>query len=483
MKERLIAIFNTAREKILNVNRKRMIIFVLSGMLVIIAISTIVPYFFADSSMLTGEATGSTLTDATDIELYTVKQEEITDRIEVLGQITFYEKVNISSKVNGRIEKVYLQEGKKVRKGQLLAQIERLPLKLQLQQQEAKLDISKRSFDLSRAKYENALRSVEIKLKTIEKAEADLKDKKVSFQNMDRMLKNKKKLYDIGGVSESDLESLKAQHTTLYTKYLLSKSDLDIQRVGYRDQDIQAEGYDVPKSAEKRIELLKKINTKIERAELEAARSKVHQARKSIESTQMLLRETSIRSPIHGVVAAKNMDAGEMIKDDSVIGTILNISKVFVSFNVSEKDVNKLKTGLPVEFTVDAVDDTTFKGSINRIVPVLDNKTRTVEVKVLVNNAKRELLPGMFARARIMLGSSNDKILVPSSSLLKKDGLQGELYVVKKGLAFKQKVTLGIEYDDGIEVKEGLQPEDIIISKGIHMVYAGMKVDKSKSKR
>ncbi len=103
---------------------------------------------------------------------------------------------------------------------------------------------------------------------------------------MDRILKNKTVLYDAGGLSESELKNLRTQHTTAYTAYQLAKSDLEIQQVGYRDEDIAAEGLKVPSSEKEKMELFKRINTKIERAELESARSRIAQAENNIQSTE-----------------------------------------------------------------------------------------------------------------------------------------------------------------------------------------------------
>jgi RND family efflux transporter MFP subunit len=421
--------------------------------------------------------TDKNLTENTGIEFLTVEKKDIADEIEVMGQILFYEKINLSSKVTGRLQKLYVREGSKVARRQLIAEVERLPLQIQLRQQLAELDIARKTFELTKSKYENALKAIEIKLKTIEKAKADLEDKKVSYQNMDRILKNKRILFKAGGVSESDLESLKAQHKTSYTKYMLAESDLEIQKVGYRDEDIIAEGYSVPKSEKARMELIKKINTKIERAELEASRSKIHQTMQSIESTKILIQETYIRSPINGVVASKNMEAGEMIKEDSVIATLMNIDRVFIAMNVNEKEIKKIKSGQTVIFTVDAIGNENFKGSIDRITPVLDQKTRTIEIKAVMDNPGKRLLPGMFARAHIQCGTLENKIAVPLSSLIKREEDAGLLYIVKKGITFKQKVKLGAVFKNSIEIVEGIQPGDVIIAAGVNLVYPGMKIE------
>lgn len=410
------------------------------------------------------------------IKLMTVTEQSREEAIEVLGQIVYYEKVNVSSKVTGRLTRLLVSEGDRVSRGSLIAEIERLPLELNLKEQMAELEIAKKNFELSKAKYENAIKSIEIRFKQIDKAKAEVLDKKVTWQNIKRILDNKKVLYRAGGISKTDFESYRAQHTTAHTQYINAKADLAIQEVGFRDSDIRSEGLTVPKTAAMKVRMLQRINTKIEKAELEASRSRITQVEKSIESTKTMLSETYIRSPLNGLVAAKSMEAGEMVKADSIIATLIHIAKVYLSMNVNEKDTKYIRTGQKVRFTVDAFEGIDFSGGIARSTPVLDMKTRTLEVKALVTNPGNKLLPGMFARAKIITGTAADCITVPLGALLTRDGEKGELFIVKKGLAFRQPVTLGREYSDEIAVTKGLSPGDVIVAKGVHLVRPEMKL-------
>jgi len=418
-----------------------------------------------------------------DVRLFTVKLDKVSDDIDILGQIAFFEKVNIASKVDGRISGIYILEGKKVYKGQLIAEMERLSLNITLAQQLSELDISKKSFELAKAKYENALKSVEIKLKTIVKAGEELNDKQVSHDNMERIYKNKEELYKIGAVSETEFKTIKTQHTSSYTKLQLAKSDYEIQMIGYRDEDITSEGFKIPKTEKERIVVLKKINTKIERAEMETAKSRISQAENNVKSTRLLLNETYIKSPINGIVATKIMEAGEMVKTDSILAVIMNISKVYFAFNINETDLKKLKLGQDVTFTVDAYGNKVFKGRITRMTPVFDVKTRTAEIKAEVDNWDEKLKPGMFARATVKTGTADKKLLIPESSVTERNGSSGEVFFIKKNLVFKQKVEIGDTYKSFVEIKTGLAEGDTIISEGLNMVYSGMEIKTGKVRK
>lgn len=398
-------------------------------------------------------------------EYLTIEPADAISSIDALGQIVYFEKVNVASKVQGRLEKLYIREGSRVTKGQLIAEIERLALQLTLKEQESELDIAVKSYDLAKAKYENALKAIEVKLAQIRKARAEVYDKKITYENMTRTLNNKAELFKVGGISESEYEAVKAQHTTYHTRYINAKADLEIQEVGFRDIDITSSGYALPKSEEAKLALFRTINTKMEKAEVEAALSKINQVKQVIVSTQKLIEETYIRAPFNGVAALKNMEVGEIVKADSVIATIMDISKVFVSLNIGEKDAKLVREGQEVTFTADAFGDEIFTGKIARITPVLDSKTRTFEIKALIPNPGLKLLPGMFARAKIVLEKKAKAILIPKESLVTSGNGFGEVILMKKNIALRQKIKTGKLFNEKIEVLDGLHAGDVIVAK------------------
>jgi multidrug efflux pump subunit AcrA (membrane-fusion protein) len=405
-----------------------------------------------------------------------LSEQTVDDNREYFGEILYCEKVSVSSKVNGKLEHIYIREGQKVKPGELIARIEKLPLELTLKQQTAELEIAKTALSLAQAKYDNAMKSIEIKLKDIEKAHADLADKDATLRNVDRLLQNKRILFEEGGVSETELKALETQQVTARTKSQLARADCDIQEVGFRDADIIAAGLVVPKDPKEKLALLKKINSRMEMAEIDSARSHIRQVEANIESTRILIRETDIISPLRGIVASKNMDAGELVKSESIIANLININDVYLVMNISERDVVFIKTGQKVRFTVDAIDKRHFEGAIVHATPVLDAKTRTMTVKALIHNSDMILLPGMFARAEIQTGKSTRMILLPLSAIAERKESAGVVFIVKKGIVFRQNVDLGRDRNGMIECLRGITPDDEIVLGDLAGVFPGMKV-------
>ena len=190
-----------------------------------------------------------------------------------------------------------------------------------------------------------------------------------------------------------------------------------------------------------------------------------------------LLENTTLRSPINGVVSARNYDVGDMYAMSMPIFTVEQIVPVKLLIGVSETDYSKVKKGDSVTVTADAIPDKTFYGKVNRIYPTVDPATRTFTVEVKIDNAYKTLRPGMFARATINFGSNNN-VVIPDVAVIKQQG-SGERFVYvlnEDNTVTYKKVVLGRRMGAEYEVLEGLQDGDKIVIGGQIRLKDGVKV-------
>ena len=190
-----------------------------------------------------------------------------------------------------------------------------------------------------------------------------------------------------------------------------------------------------------------------------------------------LLENTVLRSPINGVVTARNYDVGDMCSMSAPIFTVEQIIPVKLLVGISESDYSKVKKGDSVEIKADAVPDKTFYGKINRIYPTIDPATRTFTVEVVVQNNYRTLRPGMFVRATVNFGTNNN-IVIPDVAVVKQQG-SGERFVYvlnQDGTVTYQKVVLGVRMGAEYEVLEGLEDGATIVTGGQIRLKDGIKV-------
>ncbi len=276
-----------------------------------------------------------------------------------------YVKNNIAPQMTGRIIKINAEIGDFVKKGQILAEID----KAQLLQ-----------------------------------AQLQLQNKEVELQRL-------KSLYEAGGLSKSDLDAIELA-------YNVAKTQVD-----------------------------------------------------------NLMENTILRSPIDGVVTARNYDAGDLYGMSAPIYTVEQIVPVKLLVGISESDYTKVKKGDAIEITADAIPGKTFYGKVGKIYPTIDPATRTFTVEVVVDNKYKTLRPGMFARVAVNFGSNNN-VVIPDVAVVKQQG-SGERFVYvlnEDGTVTYQKVVLGRRMGAEYEVLEGLQDGAKIVTGGQIRLKDGVKV-------
>lgn len=192
-----------------------------------------------------------------------------------------------------------------------------------------------------------------------------------------------------------------------------------------------------------------------------------------------LLENTILRSPVSGVITARNYDKGDMYSMSSPLFTVEQITPVKLLVPISESDYTKVAKGDKVSIVADALPGKTFTGTIARLYPTMDATTHTFNVEVQVRNENRELRPGMYARATVDFGS-HFNIMVPDQAAVKMQGAgtrqvfvlnpDGETVGVKI-------VTLGRHLDGKYEILSGLDEGDTIVIKGQATLKNGDKVE------
>ncbi len=191
-----------------------------------------------------------------------------------------------------------------------------------------------------------------------------------------------------------------------------------------------------------------------------------------------LLENTVLRSPISGVVTARNYDVGDMYAMSSPIYTVQQISPVKLLVAVSEADYTKVSKGDKVKVIADALPGEEFKGSVIRLYPIMDAASHTFNVEVQVANTSARLRPGMYARASLNMGDTNS-IVIPDAAVVKQQGSGQKLvYVLNDDSTVDARVvTLGRFFDDKYEVLTGLSEGEKVVVKGQSLLKSGDKVE------
>ena len=314
----------------------------------------------------------------------------------------------------GRIVKLYAGQGSKVRKGQKLAELE-----------SADIDQAEADYLKALADAENAKRSAaaEIKLaqQTYDRTKALYEKTVVPGKNLQS--------------AEHDLEVAKAtaENNAASTKATLTAARRHLLILGLNDAAIDALG-----------------------------------------SKPGLAATFSLNSPIDGVVVERDATIGATVGTDTNVFKIIDTSRVWVDANVFEKDLPRVRVGQGVKLTVTAFPGTTFSGRVIFINSVVDPDSRTVKVRTEVPNPDGRLKPDMFANIEIITDVNSTAISVPQSAVLEDEGKS--VVFVAEGNAYKQRqVQLGIKNGDRVEIVDGLNSGDKVVTKGNYLLLQQSK--------
>jgi len=231
--------------------------------------------------------------------------------------------------------------------------------------------------------------------------------------------------------------------------------------------------------------------------------TKLKQTQLEYQSAKAELDKTNLVAVSDGYIGSLQVDKGSLVSPQDKVAAFVDLKDVYVDFGVIEKDVAKVKEGQNVEVVVDSFPDQVFKGQVESVSPIVEGRSRTLEVKSKITNADEKMKPGMFARVNVLVYEKEQALVIPSSSFKKKDD-QYFVYVVHleepklvqlpeglSGKNLKQKAnkrkggqelpapveepkasygtvevrTIEVAYatPDAIEVKEGLEEGDLVI--------------------
>ena len=191
-----------------------------------------------------------------------------------------------------------------------------------------------------------------------------------------------------------------------------------------------------------------------------------------------LLENTVLKSPISGVVTARNYDEGDMYAMAQPLFVIQKINPVKMLINISESKYSQIKKGMEVDITTEAYGDQVFKGVVDLIHPTINAMTHTFSVEVKFANNDLTLRPGMFARVTVNWGD-NFNVVIPDRSVMKQVG-SGEQFVYvlnPDGTVTYTVIELGRRMGNRYEVISGLEDNSTVVLTGQTRLKNGIVVE------
>ena len=200
------------------------------------------------------------------------------------------------------------------------------------------------------------------------------------------------------------------------------------------------------------------------------------------DETGLKYEPAKVVSPISGVIGRTFLDQGanvvsqEAAGQASAIAIVLDRDEMAVRLNVPEQDIADIKNGQPALIKVDAYPEEEFKGEVVRVSEVVDIQTRTLPVEISIPNEKHLLKSGMFARINIFAGRLSARLVIAQDALVREDS-SDFVYRLEDSKARKVRVKTGMYQDSKVEILEGLEEKQKVITFGHQGLKDGAEVN------
>ena len=245
------------------------------------------------------------------------------------------------------------------------------------------------------------------------------------------------------------------------------------------DQDLQAQlqklqvQLKINEKTEERNRELLSINA-ISQQDYDLSTLNVENLRADIEAVKIAISKTEIRAPYSGRLGLRNVSLGSYISPSDIVATIRQVDKLKLEFSIPEKYAKEIGKGYTVRFRVDGgkqEHQAVVLATENRV----DQNTRTLKVRGVVKEIDRELVPGLFAKVNLQLGKNSNALKVPSQAIIP-NVRNKQVIVLRKDSVRFTVVETGIRDSAFVQILDGLQPGDTVITTGLMAIRPTTKV-------
>lgn len=197
----------------------------------------------------------------------------------------------------------------------------------------------------------------------------------------------------------------------------------------------------------------------------ENSRYEYESQKSAYELAQLNYNYTTIKSPISGVISERFIKVGNMIGTDQQVFKVTDFDPIQANLFIPEHERYKMKKGQRTELIADAIPGKVFTGKIERISPTIDPLTGTFRVTVYLDDEEDLLRPGMFGRVKIVYDTRTNTKMIPKAAIISEDETKS-VFVIKDSLAFRKIIQTGYVNGVNIEVLEGLEEGEIVVTTG-----------------
>lgn len=291
------------------------------------------------------------------------------------------------------------------------------------------------------------------------------------------------RIYSTGTVQANEVVELSAEASGIITNIYfeegreVEQGDLLLK---INDSELQAQ----KQRAEFRLNLAEQREDRqrrllerggISQEDYDATLNEVNVLRSEIQLINAQIDKTEIRAPFSGIIGLKYVSVGSYIGPNTRIASLQEVDPIKIDFSVPERYISRVTVGDQINFTVQGV-DSTFTGEVYAIEPRINTETRTLQIRAISENSGNLLYPGAFANITLILEEIDNALMVPTISVIPSLNSQ-KVFIVKDGVVSEQTIRSGIRTSEKVQVVEGIEQGDIVLTTGLLQVRSGMEVN------
>ncbi|MGE5430100.1 MAG: efflux RND transporter periplasmic adaptor subunit [Syntrophomonadaceae bacterium] len=212
----------------------------------------------------------------------------------------------------------------------------------------------------------------------------------------------------------------------------------------------------------------------ISQQDYDAALNEFQSQQADIQLLKAQIDKTEIRAPFDGIVGLKAVSEGSYIAPTDKIASLQSINPVKIDFSIPEKYYSTVKNGTQINFKIQG-SDKLFSGKIYAVEPKIDPDSRSLQIRAISPNDKSEIYPGAFANIEIVLREIGNALMIPTQALVP-DFKGQKVFVAKNGKALSIPVFTGIRQESTIQITDGLNEGDTVITTGLLQLRPNMPV-------
>lgn len=374
--------------------------------------------------------------------------------VETIGSLLAWHEVQVKSEIQGTLARLFVDLGDRVPAGKILAELDKREARLAIEQAEADLLGSREALARARAGVEASranltrTRAQQATLQAdVHKAQAQLEWARLEFERNRQLLA--KEL-----IAARDVDNARTQNQVAEAQLRVAETTLNQHPDQVRVAEAQLES-DV--------------------AALKVAEAQVKQREPALGLARKRLTDTTVQAPLAGFVARRHVSAGEFVKENTALFTLVVADPLKYTGTISERFAPELRPGQAIELAVDAFPGRTFGGQVTRIAPTVDVQTRTLGLEARVPNSDGRLKPGFFAKGFVLTRKEEGVAFVPADSVTYFVGLT-KVFVVTDGKVHERQVRTGIREGGWVEILQGVQPGETVATGNLSQLFNGAPV-------